>query len=122
MSDAPFHNIRVLDFTHFLAGPFCTFQLSMQGADVIKIEPRRGEASRGSATEKEWSSHGLSTHWLAVNAGKRCITVDFKTPDGVEIVKRLVRDVDVVVENFRPGVMESDWASGTSSCLKLIHG
>jgi crotonobetainyl-CoA:carnitine CoA-transferase CaiB-like acyl-CoA transferase len=101
-----FSNVRVLDFTHFLSGPFGTFQLAMQGADVIKVEPRGGEAMRFTTTSKEWGLHGLGPHWLAVNAGKRSITIDLAKPEGTAIVKRLVKEVDVVTENFRPGVME----------------
>jgi crotonobetainyl-CoA:carnitine CoA-transferase CaiB-like acyl-CoA transferase len=102
----PLEGVRILDFTHFLAGPFCTFQLAMQGADVIKVEPRGGDTSRLSTISKEWADRGMGPGWMAVNAGKRCITLDIRKPEGVAIVKRLVRDVDVVAENFRPRVME----------------
>ncbi|MDP3747678.1 MAG: CoA transferase [Phenylobacterium sp.] len=105
MSAPPFANVRVLDFTHFLSGPFCTFQLAMQGADVLKVEPRGGEAARGSAVRSEWSERRMSPSWIAVNAGKRSLTLDLAKPEAIEIVNRLVRDADVVVENFRPGVM-----------------
>src|SRR5437762_7411313 len=100
----PLEGVRILDFTHFLAGPFCTFQLAMQGADVIKVEPRGGDASRLSTISKEWADRGMGPGWMAVNAGKRCITLDIRKPEGVAVVKRLVRDVDVVTENFRPRV------------------
>jgi crotonobetainyl-CoA:carnitine CoA-transferase CaiB-like acyl-CoA transferase len=106
MTAQPFANVRVLDFTHFLAGPFCTFQLAMQGADILKIEPRGGEAARGSAARTAWSDHRMSPSWIADNAGKRSLTLDLAKPEAVEIVQRLVRDADVVVENFRPGVMD----------------
>jgi crotonobetainyl-CoA:carnitine CoA-transferase CaiB-like acyl-CoA transferase len=102
----PFAGLRVLDFTHFLAGPFCTFQLAMQGAEVIKIEPRGGEAARGSATPNAWTDRRMSPAWLAVNAGKQSVILDLTKPEAVDVVKRLVRDADVVVENFRPGVMD----------------
>jgi crotonobetainyl-CoA:carnitine CoA-transferase CaiB-like acyl-CoA transferase len=106
MSVTPFANVRVLDFTHYLAGPFGTFQLALQGADVIKVEPRGGDASRTSPLFQEWAARGMGPFWMAINAGKRSITLDVTKPDGAAIVERLVRDVDVVCENFRPGVLE----------------
>jgi crotonobetainyl-CoA:carnitine CoA-transferase CaiB-like acyl-CoA transferase len=106
MDAQPFSNVRVLDFTHYLAGPFSTFQLAMQGADVLKIEPRGGDGMRFSAGAGEWGDRGMGPHWLAVNAGKRSMMLDLTKPEGVEVVERLVRDADVVTENFRPGVME----------------
>lgn len=101
-----FSNVRVLDFTHYLAGPFGTFQLALQGADVIKIEPHGGDGMRISPVSKEWSDRGLSPGWMAVNANKRSIVLDLAKPEAVEIVHKLVRDCDVVCENFRPGVLE----------------
>jgi len=106
MSAAPLANIRVLDFTHYLAGPFGTFQLALQGADVIKVEPRGGDTGRTSSVSQEWGERGMGPFWMAINAGKRSITLDVTKPDGKAIVHRLVQDVDVVCENFRPGVME----------------
>ena len=101
-----FANVRVLDFTHVLAGPYATAQLAMQGADVIKVEPRGGEPMRVTPTSREWSERKLGPAWMAVNANKRSLTLDLSKPQGVEIVHRIARDVDVVVENFRPGVMD----------------
>ncbi|MFZ4759360.1 MAG: CaiB/BaiF CoA transferase family protein, partial [Burkholderiaceae bacterium] len=101
-----FANVRVLDFTHVLAGPYATAQLAMQGADVIKVEPRGGEPMRVTPTSREWSDRKLGPAWMAVNANKRSLTLDLSKPQGVEIVHRIAREVDVVVENFRPGVMD----------------
>jgi crotonobetainyl-CoA:carnitine CoA-transferase CaiB-like acyl-CoA transferase len=101
-----FSNVRILDFTHYLAGPVGTFQLAMQGADVIKVEPQAGDGMRSSATEKQWVERAMGPGWMAANAGKRSITVDLGKPEGVEIIKRLAATADVVCENFRPGVME----------------
>lgn len=106
MHAQPFSNVRILDFTHYLAGPFSTFQLAMQGADVLKIEPPGGDGMRFSAGAGEWGERGLGPHWLAVNAGKRSLMLDLSKPEGVAVVHRLVADADVVTENFRPGVME----------------
>ncbi len=106
MSAQPFANVRILDFTHYLAGPYATFQLAMQGADVIKVEPRGGDGMRIGPVSKEWSERGMGPAWMAVNAGKRSITLDVTKPEGADIVRRLATKIDVVVENFRPGVME----------------
>ena len=94
--------ITVLDLTHALAGPFCTYQLQLQGADVIKIErPGAGDDFRDFVRPAEWS---VGPAFIAVNAGKRSVTVDLKMEEGQEIVRRLAGRADVVVENFRPGV------------------
>lgn len=102
----PFAGVRVLDFTHFLAGPFSTFQLALQGAEVIKVEPVSGDAMRLSPISREWSERQLGPAWMAVNANKRSISLDLGKPEAVEIVNRLAREVDIVCENFRPGVLE----------------
>jgi crotonobetainyl-CoA:carnitine CoA-transferase CaiB-like acyl-CoA transferase len=89
----PFEGVRMIDFTQVIAGPFASYQLALLGADVIKIERPGGE--------------GVSPPmWIAVNANKRNMTLDLKKPEAVEIVKRLVRDADIVMENYRPGVMD----------------
>jgi CoA:oxalate CoA-transferase len=93
--------IRVLDLTHALAGPFCTYHLQLLGADVIKIErPRVGDDFRDFARLPGWD---VSPSFVAVNGGKRSVTVDLKHPEGLAIVRRLAEQADVVVENLRPG-------------------
>jgi crotonobetainyl-CoA:carnitine CoA-transferase CaiB-like acyl-CoA transferase len=97
------YGIAVLDFTRILAGPYCTMMLGDLGADVLKIEPPRGDDSR------YWGPpfvEGESAYFLAVNRNKKSITLDLKTKDAVEIVLRLVDRADVVIENFRPGTMD----------------
>ncbi|NWF44737.1 CoA transferase [Hydrogenophaga sp. D2P1] len=101
-----FSNVRILDFTHYLAGPFGTFQLALQGADVIKIEPQGGDGMRLSPVSKTWSDRGLSPGWMAVNANKRSMVLDLSKPEAVEIIHKLAAEADVVCENFRPGVLE----------------
>lgn len=101
-----FEGIRILDFTHYLAGPLCTFQMAMQGADVIKVEPREGEAMRQSPMSPEWSARQLGPGWMSVNANKRSLTLDLTRPEAIEIVHALAGQVDVVCENFRAGVMD----------------
>lgn len=102
----PFANVRIIDFTRVLAGPFATQQLALLGADVIKVEAREGDEMRFGSLSREWMKRGLSPSWQSVNANKRSLTLDLKNPKAVEIVQRLVKNADVVVENFRPGVMD----------------
>ena len=103
----PLANIRVLDLTNVLAGPFCCHQLAHMGADVIKVEvPGSGDLARQLGADPELNKKLMGTSFLAQNSGKRSITINLKSDSGKEIFKRLVRTVDVVVENFRPGVMD----------------
>jgi CoA:oxalate CoA-transferase len=93
--------IRVLDLTHALAGPFCTYHLQLLGAEVIKIErPNLGDDFRDFARLPGWE---VSPSFIAVNGGKRSITVNLKDGDGQLVVRRLAATADVVVENLRPG-------------------
>ncbi len=95
--------IRVLDLTHALAGPFCTYHLGLLGADVVKVErPGVGDDFRAFVREPGWS---VGSAFAAVNAGKRSITVDLKTAEGREVVRRLAAVCDVMVENQRPGAL-----------------
>jgi crotonobetainyl-CoA:carnitine CoA-transferase CaiB-like acyl-CoA transferase len=102
----PFTNVRILDFTQVFAGPFGSYQLALLGADVIKIERPGGDDMRYGPPNKEWSARGLSTSWMAINSNKRNIALDLTKPDAIAIAKRLAENADVVMENFRPGVME----------------
>lgn len=99
--------IRVLDLTNVLAGPFCCYQLAVQGADVIKVEvPDTGDLARVLGTDPALNKRYMGTSFLAQNAGKRSITVNLKSARGKEVFRRLLATADVLVENFRPGVME----------------
>ncbi|WP_299297284.1 CoA transferase [uncultured Tateyamaria sp.] len=103
----PLAGIRVLDLTNVLAGPFCCHQLAHMGADVIKVEaPGRGDLARQLGADPELNAAHMGVSFLAQNAGKRSVTVNFKHPDGKVLFLRLVATADVVVENFRPGVMD----------------
>ena len=97
-------NIRIIDLTQHLAGPFCTMLLADMGAEVIKIEPPWGDATRSSPQYPEIK--GLNTYFLFVNRNKKSIALNLKAESGVEILKELAKTADVVVENFRPGVMD----------------
>lgn len=99
--------IRILDLTNVLAGPFCCYQLAVQGADVIKVEvPGTGDLARVLGTEPKLNKSYMGTSFLAQNASKRSITVNLKSARGKDVFARLLATADVLVENFRPGVME----------------
>lgn len=99
----PLTGIRVADFSHVMAGPFCAHFLRMLGADVIKIESLAGDAMRTYGPFREYD--GMAPAFVAANIGKRSIALDLKSPSGKEVARRLVGRCDVVLENFRPGVM-----------------
>lgn len=99
----PLAGVRVLDFTRILAGPFATMTLADLGADVVKVEsPRGGDDTRRFGPPFQ---HGVSTYFLAINRGKRSISLDLRTPEGQARARALAAAADVVMENFRPGVM-----------------
>ena len=102
----PFANVRVLDFTQVLAGPYGSYQLALLGADVIKVERREGEDMRRTPLSREWADRGMAPAWLAINGNKRSLTLDLQKPAAIDIVNRLAAKADVVMENFRPGVMD----------------
>jgi crotonobetainyl-CoA:carnitine CoA-transferase CaiB-like acyl-CoA transferase len=102
----PFTGVKILDFTRVLAGPYGSYQLALLGADVIKVESREGDDMRFGNRTNDWEKRGLAAPWVAVNAGKRSITLDLKQPKAIEAIERLVAKSDVVMENFRPGVMD----------------
>ncbi|MEJ6389747.1 CaiB/BaiF CoA transferase family protein [Gymnodinialimonas ulvae] len=102
----PLANIRVLDLTNVLAGPFACHQLAHLGAEVIKVEaPGRGDLARYLGASPELNAQGMGISFLAQNAGKKSITLNLKHTDGKDALTRLVKTADVLVENFRPGVM-----------------
>ncbi len=102
----PFSNVRILDFTQVLAGPYGSYQLALLGADVIKVERREGEDMRRTPLSREWADRGMAPSWLAINGNKRSLTLDLQKPAAKEIVRRLAAQADVVMENFRAGVMD----------------
>ncbi|MDG2028899.1 MAG: CoA transferase [Acidimicrobiales bacterium] len=103
MSDGPMHGIKVLDISIALTGPYAAALLADQGAEVVKVErPGIGDIARYVGV----MVNGMSALYLVCNRGKRSIAVDIQTEEGLAIVRRLAADADVVIENFRPGVME----------------
>ncbi len=106
MAIKPLNGIRVLDLTNVLAGPFACHQLAHMGADVIKVEARHGgDLARQLGADNTLNRASMGVSFLAQNPGKRSITLNLKHPKGKEALRRLVRTADVLVENYRPGVM-----------------
>ena len=113
----PLDDIRVLDVSSYLAGPFCSTQLAEFGAEVWKVElPGVGDALRRFGTITE---NGDSLPWLSECRNKKSVTLDMRTPEGARLLKRLVKEVDVMVENFQPGTLEK-WGLGWET-LKEIN-
>jgi CoA:oxalate CoA-transferase len=105
MRNSVLSGIRVLDFTSVMAGPFCTRLLADLGAEVIKVEPPEGDHIRGRPPLRDGPGGAHSSYFGQLNCGKRSIVLDLKKPDAVAAARRLAAVADVVVENFRPGVM-----------------
>ncbi len=108
MNQAALPDIRVVDFTHYTAGPYCTKLLAGFGAEVIKVErPQTGDAMRSCGPFWQNAEDDLETSipFLWLNTGKKSVTLDVKTETGRQMAKELIRDADVLVENFSPGVM-----------------
>ena len=98
--------IRVLDLTNVLAGPFCAYQLALLGAEVIKVEvPESGDLARQLGADPELNKRKMGASFLAQNGGKQSLTLNLKKAEGKEVLFRLVKSADVLIENFRPGVM-----------------
>ena len=117
---ASFHGLRVLDFSTTIAGPHCTRMLADMGAEVIKIESAEGETMRTRPPVRD----GFSSLFGQLNAGKKSLVLDLKSPDAVDAIRRLVVGADIVVENFRPGVMRRlklDYATLRELNPKLIY-
>ena len=98
----PLDGIRILDFTIMMSGPLATMLLGDQGAEVIKVETPSGELMR----KVGGTRHGLSDSFQCSNRSKRSLSIDLKTERGLEVVKRLIKTADVLVQNFRPGAIE----------------
>ena len=102
----PFSGVRVLDCTHVLAGPYCTYQLALLGAEVTRVERvEGGDLVRHHGNNARLNAMGLGTSFLGQNANKRSISINLKTSEGQELFKKMAERTDVLVENFRPGVM-----------------
>ncbi len=97
----PLTGIRVIDLTRVLSGPFCTMLLADMGADVVKIETGQGDTVRAQGD----TSRGMSWYFAAFNRNKRSVVIDLRKPEGKDVLAKLISGADVLVENFRPGVL-----------------
>lgn len=116
----PLDGIRVLDFSMFLAGPYCSRLMADMGAEIIKVEPPGGDFLRNAPPFRE----GQSAYFGHMNCGKKSIELDLKSDRGREVIRRLIPSVDVVLENFRPGVMGRlglDYATLSALRPELIY-
>jgi crotonobetainyl-CoA:carnitine CoA-transferase CaiB-like acyl-CoA transferase len=117
----PLHGVRVLDFSTTIAGPHCSRLLADMGADVIKVEAPEGDLMRSRPVQR----NGAGTMFGQLNAGKRCIVLDLKKPEAIAAVRKLVAAADIVLENYRPGVMKRlglDYPELAKINPKLIYG
>lgn len=116
----PLEGVRVVDLSHAIAGPMCTYHLQLLGADVIKVE-RPGE---GDDFRARVGPRGVSASFVAINGGKRSATLDLKQPAGLAALRRMIDQADVLVENYRPGVTTSlglDWNTVRQSNPRLVY-
>lgn len=104
----PYHNIKVLDLTHVLAGPFCTYQFALLGADVIKIEPPDNpDCARGRGPDPAQNAALRGLNYQVQASNKRAVTLDLKKERGRDILKEMVKTADILVENYRTGALEA---------------
>jgi formyl-CoA transferase/CoA:oxalate CoA-transferase len=121
ISAAPLTGITVLDFSHALAGPYCTMLMAAYGAKVIKVEGPEGDIGR------TWGPPFLGSdaaYFVGLNSGKQSLAIDLKTPQGLETCRKLGQNADILVENFRPGTMNRlglDYASLSAANPRLIY-
>jgi crotonobetainyl-CoA:carnitine CoA-transferase CaiB-like acyl-CoA transferase len=125
MQERPLSGVRVLDLTNVLAGPYCSYQLMLLGAEVVKIEaPLRGDLARHLGPDPDLNHASLGASFLAQNAGKKSIELDLKDPGDRALFEDLVRGADVLLENFRAGVLARigfDWPSLRSINGRLVY-
>jgi crotonobetainyl-CoA:carnitine CoA-transferase CaiB-like acyl-CoA transferase len=122
MVGLPLRGVRVADLTRFVAGSQATMWLSALGAEVVKVEPPAGDPYRGQGTER---AGGQSVLFMALNAGKRSLAVDFTEPKGREVLERLLSRCDLFVENARPGSLAAhglDWESVHQQFPSVVYG
>lgn len=123
---SPLSGLRVIDFTHVLAGPACAYYLGLLGAEVIKVErPDRGDAMRHrGGTDPARAAKGMSTAYLTQAAGKASVALDLETAEGMAAMRDLLRTADVLVENHRPSTLQAlglDEARTLALNPRLIH-
>ena len=116
----PLDGVRVLDLSRVLSGPCCGKALADLGADVVKVEPPEGDFTRTAQPRRG----GVALYFAQQNCGKRCISLDLRVPDGQRVALELAARSDIVLENFRPGVMTRlglDWDQARALNPRLIY-
>jgi len=106
MTEAPLTGTRVAAFTHFAAGPIAAQYLGALGADVIKVEAPQRDVNRYAVRDPGGKLEGISPYFVVTNRNQRCLCLDLKKPGGIDAARRLIASADVLIENYRPGVME----------------
>ena len=107
MQDRPLSGIRILDLTNVLAGPYCSYQLALLGAEVVKVElPGQGDLARHLGSDPGLNAVGLGASFLAQNAGKKSVELDLKDSGDQAVFRDMVGGADVLLENFRAGVLD----------------
>ena len=115
----PLQGIRVVDLTHVLSGPLCTYEFALMGAEVIKIEsPGAGDMYRRLGSDDQLNALGMGTSYLGAAAGKKSVALDLKDTQALDIVRKLIGNADILMQNFRPGVAER-LGLGYEDCRKL---
>ena len=114
MSDLPLSDLRVVDCATLFAGPLISTLMADYGADVIKVEHPRGDAMRSMG----WSKDGVSLWWALASRNKRCVTLSLSHPKGQKLLRKLLADADVFIENFRPGTLER-WNLAPDDLLEI---
>jgi crotonobetainyl-CoA:carnitine CoA-transferase CaiB-like acyl-CoA transferase len=116
--ELPLAGVRVVDISNFLAAPMCSMFLADFGAEVIKVErPRSGDEIRYWGNNK----NGVGLYFKVINRGKKAVTADLRTPFGAEVVKRLAKEADILVENYRTGTLEK-WGIGPEVLMAINPG
>jgi crotonobetainyl-CoA:carnitine CoA-transferase CaiB-like acyl-CoA transferase len=122
---AALSGIRVLDLTNVLSGPFCAYQLALLGAEVIKVEvPGHGDLARQLGADESLNAQLMGASFLAQNGGKKSVTINLKAAAGRDVLKRMAGTADVLVENFRPGVMSRlglDYETLSAQSPQLVY-
>ena len=124
MSPKPLDGLRVVDLTHVLAGPYCTYQLGLLGADVVKVESLKGDMVRGWGGTEEQLDKKLGSGFVPQNAGKKSVSIDITKKEGAEVVLKLSESADIFVENYRPGALRKyglDYESVKQRAPNIIY-
>ncbi|MFM9936662.1 MAG: CoA transferase, partial [Novosphingobium sp.] len=116
MNAGALSDIRVVELGQLLAGPFCGQLLGDMGADVIKVEPPHVDGKGGGDPMRDWGQGEDKVQWEVIARNKRSVSANLRIPEGQALVRRLIREADVLIENFKPGTLEK-WGLGPDVLL-----